>query len=46
MRIVRDFRQTRFRPRFAGGEPVDSAELYQRQNFYKPRPATTTLAAK
>jgi tetratricopeptide (TPR) repeat protein len=46
MRIVRDFRQTRFRPRFASGEPVDTAELYHRQNFYKPRPATSTLAAR
>lgn len=46
MRIVRDFKQTRFRPRFDDGEPVDTTELYHRQNFYKPRPATTTLAAK
>jgi tetratricopeptide (TPR) repeat protein len=46
MKIVRDFKQTRFRPRFDAGEPVDTADLYQRQNFYKPRPVTATLAAK
>ena len=46
IRIVRDFKHTRFRPRFEGGEPVATQDLYQRQNFYKPRPATTTVAAK
>lgn len=46
MRIIRDFKQTRFRPRFDAGEPVDTADLYHRRNFYKPRPVTATLAAK
>jgi hypothetical protein len=46
MKMVRDFKQTRFRPRFDAGEPVDTTDLYQRQNFYKPRPVTATLAAK
>jgi tetratricopeptide (TPR) repeat protein len=46
IRLVRDFKQTRFRPRFEAGEPVDTADLYQRQNFYKPRPVNVTLAAK
>ena len=46
MKIVRDFKHTRYRPRFDAGEPVDTTDLYQRQNFYKPRPVTATLAAK
>jgi tetratricopeptide (TPR) repeat protein len=45
-RLVREFKQTRFRPRFADGEPVDTEAQYRRQNFYKPRPISTTLAAK
>jgi hypothetical protein len=47
-RLARDLKQTRYRPRFVDGEPVDTVNLHQRQNFYGPPTAreNTALAAK
>ena len=47
IKIARDLKLTRFRPRFVDGEPVDTAGMHQRQNFYSTRLAKPTkLASK
>ena len=50
IKVARDLKQTRYRPRFLDGEPVDTADLHHRQNSYSPRRmkanANTQVAAK
>lgn len=50
IKLARDLKLTRHRPRFLDGEPVDTADLHHRQNFYSPRRvkpiANTQVAAK
>ena len=36
IKVARDLKMTRFRPRFLDGQPVETPGVYQRQNFLWP----------